>query len=248
MSQNTVYLVTGANRGIGHALTSHLLLRPNTTVIATSRTPFPTPYPSTAASSKFLPLLLDDANPAIASTTLASRLASEHGLTHIDVVVANAGASSGFRDVLDLQDVEGELVFDFVANAVGPVKLFRGVWPLLKSGEGKRFVLVSSVMGSIGGLGEEMLPGLAYGMSKAAANFFARKVGLQYKGEGLVVGVLHPGWVKTTMGQAVADEVNMKEPPMTVEESAARIVERIDALTPETSAKFLSYDGKELPW
>lgn len=69
------------------------------------------------------------------------------------------------------------------------------------------------------------------------------------------------------MGQAVGNEVNM-EPPMTVEESAARVAERvrlskeiwgcpttwltfalqIDALTPETSAKFLSYDGTELPW
>ncbi|KAK0750900.1 hypothetical protein B0T18DRAFT_319519, partial [Schizothecium vesticola] len=196
-------------------------------------------------SSTFLPLLLDDARPAIASATLAARLAAEHDITRLDVVVANAGASSGFRDVLELQDVEGELVHDFVANAVGPVKLFRGVWPLLKEGGERKFVLVSSVMGSIGGLGEEMLPGLA---CKAAANFFARKLGLGFKGEGLLVGVVHPGWVKTPMGQAVADAVNMKEPTMTVEESAAKVVERIDALTAETSAKFLSYDGRELSW
>lgn len=162
-------------------------------MIGTSRSPFPTPFPPAAPSSSFLPLLLDDANPQIASDTLAARLASEHNVTRLDVVVANAGASSGFRDVLELQDVEGELVYDFVANAVGPVRLFRGVWGLLKEAGGGRFVLVSSVMGSIGGLGEEGLPGLAYGMSKAAANFFARKVGLGFKGEGLLVGVVHPG-------------------------------------------------------
>lgn len=148
--------------GIGHALVSHLLLRPHTTVIGTSRTPFPTPFPPSSPTSSFLPLLLDDANPQIASDTLAARLASEHNITKLDVVVANAGASSGFRDVLDLEDVEGELTYDFVANAVGPVRLFRGVWGLLKEGGGGRFVLVSSVMGSIGGLGEEMLPGLAW--------------------------------------------------------------------------------------
>ena len=210
MSQNTVYLVTGANRGkstypaspfshspppqqppsptlshplllpqnhiltptppycvgIGHALTTHLLLRPHTTVIGTSRAPFPNPHPPSAPTSTFLPLLLDDARPAIASDTLAARLAADHSIARLDVVVANAGASSGFRDVLDLQDVEGELVFDFVANAVGPVKLFKGVWPLLK-GEGERkFVLVSSAMGSIGGLGVEMLPGLAWYVQK----------------------------------------------------------------------------------
>lgn len=170
-----ISILTSHRLGIGHALVTHLLLRPNTTVIGTSRAPFPTPFPPTSQTSSFLPLLLDDANPKIASDTLAARLAAEHNITKLDVVVANAGASSGFRDVLDLQDVEGELTYDFVANAVGPVRLFRGVWGLLKEGGGeggRKFVLVSSVMGSIGGLGVEGLPGLAWYVCTPSLFFF----------------------------------------------------------------------------
>jgi norsolorinic acid ketoreductase len=50
---------------------------------------------------------------------------------------------------------------------------------------------VSSVLGSIGALGGEAGPTLAYGASKAAANFFVRKVHFEH---GDVVALaIHPG-------------------------------------------------------
>jgi NAD(P)-dependent dehydrogenase (short-subunit alcohol dehydrogenase family) len=93
---------------------------------------------------------------------------------------------------------------DFRVNAAGPARLFRAVWPVMEAsssssaddGEGnkkeKKFVLITSTLGSIGLLDKEMMPGVAYGMSKVAANWFARKVSVELKGR-LVVGVLHPG-------------------------------------------------------
>lgn len=197
MENNTVYLVTGANRGIGLALITALARRPNSTVIGTSRKPVLDSYAAATTSahptSKVVGVLLDEENPAITSATLAARLAADHGIHHVDVVVANAGASSGFRDILDL-DPDTDLVYDFTVNAVGPAKLFKGTWPLLQAGgTGRKFVVVSSSMGSIAGLDGEGLPGTAYGMSKAAVNFLAKKLSRQFKDEGLLVGVLHPG-------------------------------------------------------
>jgi NAD(P)-dependent dehydrogenase (short-subunit alcohol dehydrogenase family) len=55
-----------------------------------------------------------------------------------------------------------------------------------------KFVYVSSTLGSIGILDQESLPGVAYGMSKAAANWFVKKVSVELKGQ-VVAGVVHPG-------------------------------------------------------
>jgi NAD(P)-dependent dehydrogenase (short-subunit alcohol dehydrogenase family) len=99
--------------------------------------------------------------------------------------------------VLDT-DPEVDMLRDFEVNAVGPARLFRAVWPLLEGSGGgggggqKRFVLITSSLGSIGTLDVESMPGVAYGMSKAAANWWAKKVSVELTGR-LVVGIIHPG-------------------------------------------------------
>jgi len=50
------------------------------------------------------------------------------------------------------------------------------------------------------------------------------------------------------MGQGLADSLGVKEPVMSVEDSAKGCLERIDEFTPETSGKFLHVSGKELPF
>ncbi|KAL2193631.1 hypothetical protein P885DRAFT_72019 [Corynascus similis CBS 632.67] len=271
MSDNTVYLITGANRGIGLAVVTLLLSRPNTTVVATSRRPAPSLDPATFAtegkkihpSSRLIPVLLDDGAPGAerddntSSDTLATRLRDEHGVAALDVVVANAGGSTAIGDVLTTDP--DEMVRDFAVNAAGTARLFQAVWPLLEAKEDtaadgakagwerKKFVYISSTLGSIGILERESMPGIGYGMSKVAANWYVHKISVELKGR-LVAGVLHPGWVKTELGQLLADAIGYKEPPMTVEESARHVVEQIDNWTPEKSGQFLAYNGTLLPW
>ncbi|KAK4161088.1 Norsolorinic acid ketoreductase [Cladorrhinum sp. PSN259] len=261
---NTVYLVTGANRGIGLSLTTNLLTRPNTTVIATSRSPFTTPTTSPHTtpphpSSTLIPILLDESNPQISSSTLLSRLSSL-GIAHIDVLIANAGSSVGFKTLAETK--VDDIVADLEVNLLNVVKLFNVTRPLLletrQSKQGKqeeekeitKLIVVSSSVGSIGLLsGEEgNLPVGSYGLSKAALNWWAQKVAVEYKEKGLMVGVIHPGWVKTGMGQGLADAVGLKEPPSTTEESARGVLEQIDNLTWEKTNQFLMYDGRVLPW
>lgn len=192
--------------GIGAGIVKTLLQRPNTTVIATARklSSFsPTDTAEIAPGSKVIPFLLDEAVPEISSATLAARLEVEHGITSLNVVIANAGGSSGFYDVKGT-DVEG-MRFDFEVNCLGPVKLFAAVWPLLeaqpskekKEGEEKKkvrkFAVVSSAIGSIGVTMQEVAPGVAYGTSKAAVNYFCVRVAREFAERGLLVSVLHPG-------------------------------------------------------
>lgn len=188
-------LLTVTRPGIGLALVEHLLQRPDTTVIAAFRASSATaPNPFSAieppnASSTLIPLPLPTV-PIPSPSALASLLPPS--ITRLDVVVANAGGTSGFRDVASTS--AEDMRYDFEANAVGPAELFRCVWPLLERGATvRKFVLVSSSVGSIGTLAEENMPATAYGMSKAAANWWARKASLDFAERGLAVGILHPG-------------------------------------------------------
>ena len=77
-------------------------------------------------------------------------------------------------------------------NTVGPVRLFQATWPLLKKSLDAKFILISSIVGTIEGLKNIPYPNAAYGASKAAANFFARKI--HFENENIVTLAVHPGY------------------------------------------------------
>ncbi len=89
------------------------------------------------------------------------------------------------------------MLVDFKVNAIGPVKLFKALWPLLQKSpdekEQRKFVLVTSSVASIATLDQENFPATAYGMSKVAANWWAKKLSIEFKEAGLKVGIIHPG-------------------------------------------------------
>ncbi|KAH7411191.1 hypothetical protein BKA64DRAFT_772647 [Cadophora sp. MPI-SDFR-AT-0126] len=265
MTTNNTYLITGANRGIGLAITAILLLRPNTTVIATIRTPS-TPTTSltslqTADASKLLVLPLDFSNPSKSPEefiAFRNNLVHTHGIKSIDTIIANAGIGSSFLSAKDT--ALSTLTTHYETNTLGPILLYQTLHPLLTAknesedesrddGDAekeRKFVLISSSLGSIGAM-EGAVPSLAYGVSKAAANYFVRKV--HFEERGIMAIAVHPGWVKTANGQAFADCMGVTAPPMTVEESAKGVLEQIDNATKATtSGSFLSYDGTILPW
>ncbi|KAF9691381.1 hypothetical protein EKO04_010689 [Ascochyta lentis] len=251
---NLTYLITGANRGIGKGLTSSLLLRPNTTVIAgvrdvASSTPILSSLP-TGAGSKLIVVKLDSASESSA-TSAVSELTTKHSITSIDVVIANAGtahsgASVATVSVSALQD-------HFNVNTVGPVLLFQAVAPLLKASAtgAPKFLAISTLIGSIAA--QDQLPptgGFApYGSSKVALNWLVKR--LHIEEQWLTAYVSHPGLVLTDMARSfVGSDENAKAMGgITVEESVAGLLKTLDAATREsTGGVFKSYDGTGLPW
>ena len=67
---------------------------------------------------------------------------------------------------------------------------------------------------------------------------------------GLVSVAVHPGWVKTAMGNQVAKEWNYNAgPPDAVEDSVKDLVKVIrEANRENLSGKFVDQKGMELPW
>ena len=177
--------------GIGFGLTASLLLQPNTTVIATVRssdtsTTVLKSLPA-AANSKLVIEVLSSTSDA-ADSTMTTNLSTKHGIAHIDTVIANAGAGESFESTVATP--LSELRRSFEINTLGPIKLFQVTYPLLKKSENPKFIFISSSLGSIGDM-EEHVPSLAYGVSKAGANYFVRKVHFEHK-EVTAVAV-HPG-------------------------------------------------------
>ena len=179
--------------GIGLEITALLLQRPSTTVIATvredtlDRTASLSVLP-TAKDSKVIILTYDLSNsPRSLMATIKC-----YDIRHIDVVIANAGNSCAFKSVLETS--AQELRDDFDTNCVAVLRLFQHCWPMMRAAprENRKFVLISSTMGSIDTLEIENLPGLAYGASKAAANWLAKKISVELKPH-VDVGIFHPG-------------------------------------------------------
>jgi NAD(P)-dependent dehydrogenase (short-subunit alcohol dehydrogenase family) len=158
------------------------------------------------------------------------------GQIPVDVVLNNAGVMGKMQafDDLDLADVAQT----FDVNAMGPIRVTRALLPQLMLAKTRRVAHVTSGMGSIGDNGS----GGAYGyrMSKAALNMMNKSLSVDYADRGFTCVVLNPGWVQTDMGGRGA--------PTPVEESVAKMLARIDGLTPAENGSFVDYKGGTYPW
>jgi len=241
----TTYLITGASRGLGLGLTKAYLLRPNSTVIAAVRNP------SSASSLNSLPkgegstliiVKIDSASHTDAQAAI-KELTEVHKITTLDVVIANAGISLPPVPIatVPLSEIQDSLN----TNAFGPLLLFQASLPLLK--KGSKFIGVSSAVSTIGGMELRPYPLTAYGVSKAALNFFMRKIHFEH--EDLIAFALDPGFVQTDMGNTGARSVGMEKAVTPIDDCIAGMVKLIDESTREkTGGKFPIWEGGEFPW
>jgi NAD(P)-dependent dehydrogenase (short-subunit alcohol dehydrogenase family) len=153
----------------------------------------------------------------------------------IDVILANAG-HMGARD-MPIDDVDLEAwELSFRVNAIAPVALTGALLEPLRRSKDRKAVAISSRRGSIAcnDTGGRYM----YRSSKAALNAAWRSLAIDHPE--LIAFLLHPGWVRTDMGGPSAD--------VGVEESVSGMRRVIGAATSESRGRFLTWDGKELPW
>jgi NAD(P)-dependent dehydrogenase (short-subunit alcohol dehydrogenase family) len=118
--------------------------------------------------------------------------AREAGVEHIDIVIANAGMSPPpvALDGVSVSDISEAIE----VNTISPIALYKATELLLKRSSRPRWLSVSSAAGSIANLKEYSAHYiLAYGMSKAALNFFT--VALHASPANIVAYAIHPGLV-----------------------------------------------------
>lgn len=154
----------------------------------------------------------------------------------IDALIVNAGAYGPRRQSSTDMDFDGALDLLNV-NALGPLRVAQAFLHLVKRGDHPRIILMSSALGS---LSLEGTFNVAYRASKAALNKITQCLAQDLKAEGVSVIALHPGWVRTDMGGPDA--------PLSVEDSAAGIIDVVEALTIAGTGRYVDYSGEEIDW
>jgi NAD(P)-dependent dehydrogenase (short-subunit alcohol dehydrogenase family) len=230
-------LITGANRGIGLALTK-LYAQRGDTVLACCRQPDRAQELHDLATTyqvRVLGLRVDDD----ASVTSLARSVSE---TALDILVNNAGiiGQPGERQTATTMDFSmwAEILN---INTMGPVRVMQALLPQLKrSAQLKGTAKVMNITSDLGAISHDDPIYFAYSASKAALNKFMRLAAPELKHKGIAVGLVHPGWVQTDMGGSGA--------AISPVVSAAGIVKVIDQLNLDNAGGFWRWDGALHEW
>ncbi len=186
--QGQVAFVTGANRGIGSAVTL-ALAELGCTVWAGARDATHLDGIEDESDGRIRPVMLD-------VTDEASIEAAMQGIGSLDIVVNNAGIGDWHGSVLHTLDA-GLLDKVLATNLRGPMLLAKHAIPKLVQARGGRIVNVSSGMGALEGMGGGSP---AYRVSKTGLNGLTTYLAGEYGPRGLIANSVCPGWVRTDMG------------------------------------------------
>lgn len=174
---NSVALVTGANRGLGRAFAQRLLERGARKVYATARRPETVDLPGVEV------LALDVTDPG--SVRAAAAAASD-----VTLLVNNAGVAGTDLVTGSLDSIRRELE----TNLFGSLATIRELAPTLAANGGGAIVNVLSAMSWFGVNGAN-----SYHMSKAAAWAMTNGVRLELAEQGTLVTAVHLGLADTDM-------------------------------------------------
>lgn len=212
-------VITGANRGIGKDL-ARLYEAQGHVVTKTSRTP----------TDGFAVLDVDD--PASHKAFVQSL-----GGKPVDLLIANAGVNFDKGQSLENGYPPEDWAQTFLTNVTGVFLNVQSLLPLLRAAHAPKIAIISSQLASSTNSGTGML---VYRASKAAVLNLGRNLAQELAGEGLPVGIYHPGWVQTDMGGANAD--------IDANTSATGLVQQIEQLSMATSGVYEDYKGDALPY
>jgi len=244
MTNETIALVTGANKGLGLE-TSRQLAEQGLTVLLGVRD-----LENKAQAINALQGL--DVTPVELDVTRsdhidAAKTMIETRYGHLDILVNNAGMIHPEEPLFanSAETVSQEALKEtFNVNFFGQVALTQALLPLIKKSAAGRIVNVSSILGSLALHSDEssdatQVKPLAYDASKTALNQFTVHLAAALAETTVKVNSAHPGWVKTDLGGHQA--------PMDVTDGAKTTV-RLATLGPDgPTGRFFHFD-EEVPW
>ena len=188
MLEGKLALVTGASRGIGHAIAEQLG-RDGARVLGTS---------TSQEGAKKVPGIgkVLDVRDAAATDALLEAIQKEHG--DIAVLVNNAGVT---RDnlALRMKDADFDEVIDTNLRAV--FRLSRAVMRGMMKARWGRIINITSVVGASGNPGQAN-----YAAAKAAVVGMTKSLARELGSRNITVNCVAPGFIDTDMTRALSDE------------------------------------------
>lgn len=221
-------LITGANRGIGLEFARQYAAE-GWRVIATCRRP--------DRARELAALGVEMRALDVADAAGIDELARWLGDAPIDLLINNAGIYGKESLRLGAIDVD-EWLAVLRVDAIAPIKVTEALMDNLAASPRPVVANITSKMGSIA----DNASGAAYSYrsAKAALNAASKSLAVDLAGRGVVVVVLHPGWVQTDMGGAGA-----LISPATSVHGLRSVIARCAMAD---SGRFFAYDGTEVPW
>ncbi len=160
--------------------------------------------------------------------------AAETGGAAIDILYSVAGVTGTIKPELESADWA---VFDEAIEIMlkGPMRTLHAFLPQLA--KGSRMINFSSQIGAsfwpYGGF-------YAYAAAKAGLNRMMRSVSIDLRPRGIIIGLVHPGYVQTDMGGPNAE--------ITPEESATGVRTLAEHWPIEKSGEFMKWTGEPHSW
>ncbi|MCY1672703.1 SDR family NAD(P)-dependent oxidoreductase [Novosphingobium sp. SL115] len=223
--------ITGAGRGIGLEITRQHV-EAGDRVLALVRNPEGASALADLAAASGGKLTVHQMD--VGDTASVNAGAADSGSDAVDVLYNVAGVAG--PEGAELESADWDAWDDtFRIMVQGPLRVLQAFLPRL--GAGSKVINISSQLAAstwpYGGY-------YAYAGAKAALNRTMRSVAIDLKDKGVIVGLVHPGWVQTEMGGDGAD--------ITPTESAAGIRKVAADWTLETSGDFLKWNGEPHAW
>jgi len=232
-----VYVLTGANRGLGLEFVRQISQSSSNTIIAAVRSLSNdlTDLKQLISNSSAKVHILECNTSSLDSIHAFSKSIKEPlGDAKIDYLLNNAGINATPEQTS--LDITPEALREHIdINVMGPAETLKVLLPYLGKGS-----VVLNMTSGLGSCGKKMPKCTTYSISKAALNMLTVHQSEQLKDKGIKIICMDPGWVKTRMG----GEGAILEP----EESIGGMLKTIHNLKDEDTGKFYTYTGEEVPW
>ncbi len=147
------------------------------------------------------------------------------GVKGADGSLARDCSVSEWLDVLDV-------------NLLGAFRVFRSLQPSFAEAGKSKAVMISSISGAFSSMSGGGM--YQYRTSKVALNRLVQLLAVDFKGAGVCVYAMHPGWVRTRIGGSQA--------PLGAADSVRSMCDVISGLTACQSGFFFDWQGRRLQW
>jgi len=262
------YAVTGAARGLGLEFVNQLSSNPANTVFALVRDKKTAQRVSDLKRSNVHILQADITN--LQELKAAAQEVSKVTGGKLDMLINNGAILDSptppysFDNYSEREALSVEESYNraFTVNVLGVIHTINVFLPLLKAGQLKKVIAISSAFGDLDvTLEGEFENSVPYSISKAALNMAIGKYAVAYKSDGILFLSIAPGVVNTVVGPPTDDDLRSFYPvlkkmqaryplfkgPITPEESVKAVLHVIDEATLKDTGKFLSqYGNKEM--
>ncbi|UMM14647.1 hypothetical protein L5515_002359 [Caenorhabditis briggsae] len=244
-------VVTGANRGIGLTIVQELIKDKNIELIIATARDVAKAWDLKSINDARLHILPLEVTCDKSIDQFVAKTTELLGSNGLNLLVNNAGVMIPYQ-------TKGEpnraaLAEQFDVNTISMVILTQKLLPLLRESALKSsgdqlsisrcaVINISSGLASISqnNRGSEMLPILAYSMSKTAVNQFTKAFSIDTKDDHILSVAFAPGWIKTDMGTQNAQ--------FTLEETIPTLVSSFYKLNNSHNGAFFQRDLTVTPY